>query len=401
MLLGRADGKAPMHLLFVTSIVPDGSLASGYEIANEAIVGALRRAGVRVTTMGLAWPGRRPPEDPDTIVLGESDVRTQAASSLQKVKWLAEAVRGGLSFSSAKVRFVGERAVRDAMRQAGPFDAYVLNSVQFAGAFELCFTDRPTIYVAHNVEAKSARENAENSQDAFQRALFRREAQFLDTLERRLCRQARFVFTLAEEDRVALGVDSDARSAALPLVTRHHAPAPAPRRIDCDAGLIGTWTWQPNRTGLEWFLEHVVPNLPAGFRIRIAGGIAADLVARHPAVEFVGRVPDATAFIRTAAMVPLVSRGGTGVQLKTIETFELGLPSVATSSSLRGIAHRPDNCVVADDPRAFAAAMVAFAGSPPRDLDGRAFHASQLEALDARVRRGLQSLEARGQEAFA
>jgi len=31
-----------MHLLFATSIVPDGALASGYEIANAAIIAALR-----------------------------------------------------------------------------------------------------------------------------------------------------------------------------------------------------------------------------------------------------------------------------------------------------------------------------------------------------------------------
>ena len=40
-----------MHLLFATSIVPDGALASGYEIANGAIIEALRRAGVRVTVI--------------------------------------------------------------------------------------------------------------------------------------------------------------------------------------------------------------------------------------------------------------------------------------------------------------------------------------------------------------
>ena len=240
-----------MHLLFVTSIVPDGSLESGYEIANDAIIEALRRDGARVTVMGLAWPGRRPPESPDTIVLGEMDVRTQTASSLQKIRWLAEAVRMGLTFSSAKLRFVGEKMVREAMRRVGPVDAYVLNSFQFAEAFQNCFSDKPTIYVAHNVEAKSAQENAENSQDPFQRAMFRREAQLLQALERRLCRDARFVFTLADEDRVALGVGTDARSATLPLVTRRRAPVPAPRRIECEAGLIGTWTWHPNRIGLE------------------------------------------------------------------------------------------------------------------------------------------------------
>ncbi|TIP99080.1 MAG: glycosyltransferase, partial [Mesorhizobium sp.] len=79
----------------------------------------------------------------------------------------------------------------------------------------------------------------------------------------------------------------------------------------------------------------------------------------HPGVEFVGRVPDAQAFVRSAAVIPLISTSGSGVQLKTIETFELGLPSVATSHSLRGIDHRPDNCVVTDDPVAFAGALEA------------------------------------------
>ncbi|TIP68947.1 MAG: glycosyltransferase family 1 protein, partial [Mesorhizobium sp.] len=68
----------------------------------------------------------------------------------------------------------------------------------------------------------------------------------------------------------------------------------------------------------------------------------------------------------------LISTSGSGVQLKTIETFELGLPSVATSHSLRGIDHRPDNCVVADDPVAFAGALEA-AVADVRNVDGSAF----------------------------
>jgi hypothetical protein len=391
-----------MHLLFVTSIVPDGSLGSGYEIANEAIVDALRRTGARVTVMGFAWPGRRPADSRDTIVLGEVDVRTDTASSLRKVIWLAEAMSTGLTFSSAKLRCIPRRAVRDAIRSAGPVDGYILNSVQFAGAFEDCFDDRPSIFVAHNVEAKSAAENAETSRDPFQRLLFRREAQLMKGLEERLCRRARFVYTLSEDDRAALGVSSDARSAALPLVTRKSVPKPGARPpIACDAALIGTWTWQPNRVGLEWFLERVMRHVPETFRVRIAGNVPADVEARHPGVSFVGRVPDAAEFVRAAAVVPLVSRGGTGVQLKTIETFELGLPAVATSSALRGIAHRPANCVVADDPKTFAEAMVAAARHPLPAEDGTAFHAAQQAALDRQIRKGLQGMVATGREVTA
>jgi len=390
-----------MHLLFATSIVPDGALASGYEIANAAIIAALRRAGARVTVLGFTWPGKPAADADNTIVLGAVDVRTESAAPLQKLAWVAKAVLSGLTFASVKLRVVSDGEVAAAIERAGPFDGYVLNSVQFAGAFEKLFADRPSIFVAHNVEHRSAEENAEAAGGILQRLLFRREARLLKVMEERLCGRARFVFTLAEEDREALGVASDERSAVLPLVTRTDVPAKnGPRRIDCDAALIGTWTWQPNRIGLDWFLTRVVPHLRPDFRIRIAGGMPSGVTSPHPGVEFVGRVPDAQAFVRTGAVIPLISTAGSGVQLKTIETFELGLPSVATSRSLRGIGHRPENCTVADDPVAFAAALEA-ATANVQDVDGGAFHRRQVRALDAAIRLGLDTLDSVRQEVAA
>ncbi|PAP95212.1 glycosyltransferase [Mesorhizobium wenxiniae] len=390
-----------MHLLFATSIVPDGALASGYEIANAAIIAALRRAGVRVTVIGFTWPGKPASDPQNTIVLGAVDVRTESASSLQKLAWVAKAMLSGLTFASVKLRVVTDSEVRAAVERAGPFDGYVLNSVQFAGAFERLFADRPSIFVAHNVEHRSAQENAAAAGGLLQRLLFRREARLLKALEERLCCRARFVLTLAEEDRSALGVAFDDRSAALPLVTCAGAPVQnEPRRIDCDAALIGTWTWQPNRIGLDWFLKKVVPHLRPDFRVRIAGGAPSGLTSAHPGVEFVGRVPDAQAFVRGAAVIPLISTSGSGVQLKTVETFELGLPSVATSHSLRGIDHRPVNCVVTDDPVAFAGALES-AVADVRDVDGSAFHRRQVMALDAAIRLGLEKLGPVSQEVFA
>ncbi|RWE59253.1 glycosyltransferase family 4 protein [Mesorhizobium sp.] len=390
-----------MHLLFATSIVPDGALASGYEIANAAIIAALRRAGVRVTVIGFTWPGKPASDPQNTIALGAVDVRTESASSLQKLAWVAKAMLSGLTFASVKLRVVTDSEVRAAVERAGPFDGYVLNSVQFAGAFERLFADRPSIFVAHNVEHRSAQENAAAAGGLFQRLLFRREARLLKAMEERLCSRARFVFTLAEEDRSALGVASDDRSAALPLVTCAEAPVQnEPRRIDCDAALIGTWTWQPNRIGLDWFLKNVVPHLRPDFRVRIAGGVPSGLTSAHPGVEFVGRVPDAQAFVRGAAVIPLISTSGSGVQLKTVETFELGLPSVATSHSLRGIDHRPVNCVVTDDPVAFAGALES-AVADVRDIYGSAFHRRQVKALDAAIRLGLEKLGRVRQGVFA
>ena len=390
-----------MHLIFATSIVPDGSPATGYEIANDAIIGALRRAGAKVTVIGFTWPGKAPSDPDNTVVLGEVDVSTDSASALQKVQWLARATASGSTFSSVKLKGVPAAQVAQALADIGPVDGYVLNAVQFAGAFEELFADKPFIFVAHNVEHRSAQENAAAARSPLQRMLYRREARLLEALEARLCERARYVFTLAEEDRAMLGVAGDARSAALPLVTGAAPSRPVVRAVECDAALVGTWTWQPNRIGLDWFLEQVVPRLAPSFRIRIAGRTPADVASPHPGVEFVGRVPDAVAFMRSAAVVPLIARAGTGVQLKTIETFELGLPAVATSSSLRGVDYFPQNCTVADEPEAFARALQHMAASRPADLDGTAFRNAQLLALDTRVRAGLDRLRPSGRKLAA
>lgn len=390
-----------MHLVFATSIVPHGAPATGYEIANAAIIDALRRAGVRVTVLGFTWPGKAPADPKNTVVLGSVDVRTDSASATQKATWLARAVVEGVTFASIKLRTVSRERIRAALRGIGAFDGYVLNSVQFAGAFEGLFDDKPAIFVAHNVEHRSADENAAAARDTMQRYLYRREAKLLEGLERRLCDKASFVFTLAEEDRAELGVSMPGKSTALPMITpasRYH-PA-CPRQPKYDATLIGTWTWQPNRIGLDWFLEEVVPLLPSIFSIAIAGSLPAGMASRHPGVSFVGRVPDAIEFVRSGRVVPLISRAGSGVQLKSIETFELGLPAVATSRSLRGIDNWPQNCLVADDPVEFARHLIQAAASA-HDVDPSRFREEQRVALDSRVELGLAALRGAERRACA
>ena len=160
--------------------------------------------------------------------------------------------------------------MRAALQAIEPFDGYVLNSVQFAGAFEGLFDDKPSIFVAHNVELRSAEENAAAARGLLPEISLPPRGAAARGIERRLCDKAAFVFTLADEDRAALGVDGPGKSAALPLVTPASTPSRRRRSRDpaYDATLIGTWTWQPNRIGLEWFLDKVVPHLPARFHGR-------------------------------------------------------------------------------------------------------------------------------------
>jgi hypothetical protein len=385
----------PLRLAFLTSLIPVARPDTGFEIANAAILSALREAGHQVTAIGFVRPGEVPAEPDRSVVLAEVDIENAAVSKLQQLRWLAAALRFGLPIACAKLRLAGAGRLVEAVRAHGPFDALVLNSVMLPGAFPALPEVAPCILVEHNIEHASARQNARNAGNPVLRRLFAREARLLEAIERGLCRQARFVWTLAEEDRRALGPEAAEKSAVLPLVSGAALPAAVAdgdEPVRFDVGLIGTWTWAPNRIGLEWFLREVCPLLPDDVRIAVAGRVPPDLLA-PPRVTLVGRVPAADQFLRSCRVVALSSRAGTGVQLKTIETMQLGLPAVATTLSCRGFTGLPANFTLADSAPDFAHALAdrvraVRAGSPQR-LDGTVFLARQQAALAAGIAEGL------------
>lgn len=387
----------PLHLVFVTSLVPHAVASTGYEVANAAVIDGLRRAGARVTVIGFTWPRHQAAGDRDMVVLGEVEVRTEGASLRRKIGWVLKSFLTGLTVSSVKLRVIRAASLRKAIAGIGDFDAYILNGVTLPGAFEEVFRNKPSLFVAHNVEHRSAAENALDAKSIVQKLLFRREAHILRKLENRLCAQADFIFTFAEDDGPALGLNAS-RFATVPLVMPGSAADIEPQKVEYDLALIGTWTWHPNRIGLEWFLREVKPLLPQDISIAIAGSAPADLQNAWPGVNFVGRVADATAFVESGRLVPLVSRAGTGVQLKTIETFELGMPSVATAHSIRGIANIPANCTIADRPAEFAQAIrqriEAICSGDAQRLEGEAFRQSQIAGMDAAIGKGLGALAA-------
>lgn len=385
-----------MHLLFLSSLLPDGLATTGFEIANAAIAAAYRRQGVRLTIAGFRREGARPAGDGE-IDLGTIVLENAAASPRQKALWLAGALLSGRPVAAEKLARHTRKALRERLAEAGPVEGYVLNSVQMPIAYPFLSGDRPSIFIAHNVEHRSAEENARNAATPLARLLYRREAGILGRSEAQICREAAVIHTLSEDDRTGLGLAGDRRAVPLALSIGRPCEAADDGRRSHDVGLIGTWSWAPNRVGLDWFLDHVVPLLPDGLSVAIAGRIDGPPPAAPANVRFVGRVADAQDFVRSSRVLALATRGGTGVQLKTIETFEEGLPAVATPAALRGIDALPENVRVADEAAAFAAALVELvekdkAGEPMR-LDGSRFAAAQRAALDAGIGQGLALLE--------
>ncbi|MEM1040422.1 MAG: glycosyltransferase family 4 protein [Pseudomonadota bacterium] len=402
-----------MHIAFFTSLVMDGHPTTGYEIANQAIIDGLRGLGHRVSVIGFRLPRQAVPDDPDTHVLDVLDLENASAGTATKLKFLLRAFRTGLPISASKLTVFPEHRVQATLAKLAPIDVTVFNSYQMAAAFPNLF-DQDSLFLAHNVEHLSACQNAASAAGFLQRRLHGRDARLLAKIERHLCKTARWVWTLSDEDGKTLGIEQGrggTLSLSLPDNVHQTAPhqAPSPQSsfdlatlqpepdhlLLTDIGLIGTWTWEPNRVGLEWFLKRVAPLLPGDLTIKVAGAVP-DGMPKSERVEFLGRVPSASAFLDTVRVVPLVSQGGTGVQLKTIEAFQSGLACVASASSLRGIAHLPRNCRRANDPVTFAAALTDLviqsrSGTNVR-IDGAEFLRGQRIAFEQGLKDGLSTV---------
>jgi glycosyltransferase involved in cell wall biosynthesis len=385
-----------LRLAFLTALIPVARPDTGFEIANAAILDALRAAGHEVVTFGFTRPGETPADPDQAVVIAQTDIENAVVTPGRRLRWIAAALRSGLPVACAKLRLAGAGRLVEAIRARGPFDAIVLNSVMLPGAFPELLTLGPCVLVEHNIEHVSARQSAVHARNPVLRRLFMREARLLERIERRLWQEVRFVWTLAEEDRAALGPSLADRSAVLPLASSGREAsglAAAEPKPAYDVGLIGTWTWTPNFIGLDWFLREVCPLLPADVRVAVAGRLPAGMPPAPPGVTLLGRVPVAADFLRSCRLVALSSRAGTGVQLKTIEALELGLPAVATTLSCRGFTTMPDNVTRADTSEAFARALVtrvaAIRAGDRQRVDGAAFMAQQRAALADGLERGL------------
>lgn len=386
-----------MHCLFISSLLPEPEPRTGFEIANRAILSAFADAGARVTAVGFRRPGGPAPRAGE-ILLGDLAIENAGAGGVRKALWVGKALAANLPVSAAKLRVLSDTALRTRLSSAGAFDALILNSVQMPAAYPFLLDLAPCVFVAHNVEHVSARENAASAASPVSRLLYGREAHLLKRIETRLCARATAVHTLTEADLGPLGLRGDTRALVLPLsVGRAQGPDDGGRAQD--VGLIGTWSWAPNRVGLDWFLREVAPLLPSDITVRVAGAIDGPAPSAPANVAFLGRVPDAQGFVRGSRVVAIATRGGTGVQLKTLEVLEEGMPAVATTPALRGIdGARPANLRIADDPRSFAAALVS-AIAADRDgqavrLDGRAFAQQRRSQAVEAARRSLARLAA-------
>lgn len=345
-----------MHVLYCTTVLPSQRRTGG-EIASQAFVDALRSAGHTVSVLGY-----RRPDDMSPLGLGEALVGVRPIESdsagFRSLAWMMSALLTGRPYSCEKYVSAAYRHKLQTLLVTNPRSLVVIDHAQAAFLVADLPRSQNLVFVAHNVESELYGAQKASQVSRLRGWLVARESKLIGALEMGLASRARQTWVLTEHDAATFK-----RSASNSSVIRCDLPglartASQPLAFDdCwDIGLIGTWTWGANAQGLRWFMERVVPLLPGGLRIAVAGKGADGIV--QPPVNCLGFVPDAMEFMRSSRVVCIPSVAGGGVQIKTIDAIASGRPIVATSIALRGIEAPPNSVVVCDDPERFAACIL-------------------------------------------
>lgn len=174
--------------------------------------------------------------------------------------------------------------------------------------------------------------------------------------------------------------------------TRVFTPPPSPPEHG-PVLFVGSYTHHPNVEAAFWLMERVWPEVTRalpGARVRLVGpGLDArrQVALRALGAELPGRVDDLAAAYRSALVFANPIHSGAGMRGKLLEACASGLPVVSTSLGLEGFAAAPGvECERADEPAAFASALIALLRDPARRAArGRAGRALVSARYDGEV----------------
>ena len=220
-------------------------------------------------------------------------------------------------------------------------------------------------------------------------SIYRREARTLGAFEARAAATA--VATLVVNEReaeIARGLAPSgnvhvlSNGVELDRLRPDTPPSDRARVVFC-----GVMNYAPNDQGMRWFVKEVWPLVKQRSDATLAV-VGADptrsleaICAGDHTIEVTGRVPDVRPWLWESAVAIAPLHVARGVQNKALEAIAAGLPIVLTSAVLEGLPSEvTPACSRADNPGAFAQAVVELLNLPPGARRARA-ECADLSAL--------------------
>ncbi len=385
----------PMNVLWITLADPEPA-TNGQLIYSQGLIEAAVGAGLDLCVVGLSR------HEKSEAPADQRGLTWRLVPERPRARWrclLSVLPRSAQRGSSWPMRQTLRSALAGRAPNGGPWDAVVFDSICAGWALAEVLRHRSAsrfppklVHVAHNCEALVARHIVGESR-GLRRLVKTIDAFKVERLERRLVAEADLVTSNTPDDSRAFAALVAATPAATPvafLPPGYGGPRVAERTIDDRvprrAVIVGSFDWPPKRISLERFLGAAVPAFAAaGIELQVVGEVEAsylaDVRARYPSVDFVGRVADARPYM-AAARIGVVPDLLGGFKLKGLDYVFNRLPIMAMRIALPGMPLQDGRSIgLFDSHEALAEGVVAL-------ID-------DLDALNSRQRAAFAACAAR------
>ncbi|UCG25840.1 MAG: glycosyltransferase [Chloroflexota bacterium] len=373
-----------MRILYLSQLIPNPPDA-GPKVRIYHVLQYLAKAGHEITLVAFR---RESDREEDTAALSHycSSVHTvmMHRSRSQDVKHLAKSLltrqpflisRDSVAAMHRRVRELLARQSFDAIHADQLWMAqYALAASAVNGA-----NGRPKLVLdQHNAVHLIPDRLASGTSNPVKRALLQLESGRLARYELEVCRQFDCVIWVTQEDRAALARLENGRGqiAGQPVIPICVDPAAKPpvcrletaRRIT----FLGGMHWPPNAEGVTWFAKGVWPRVneqvPDAVLTVIGKNPPSSLSGRDlrdANVEAPGYVADLESYLAETAVFIVPLQAGGGMRVKIVDAWSWGLPVVSTTIGAEGLSYVDGgNLFLADDPDAFARAVISLLNEP-------------------------------------
>ena len=320
-------------------------------ILMPSIVDPGARSGASTVTRNLI----RLLESPPLSASVECLAIPRTTGTAHRVRQAVAISRSMLSSMPAKVAYTYSTGFRRrvlARVTSQPADAVIINGSDLLWLESLLPEQLPRFLVVHNIEYELFASQIGGTPKSFplMHGVLQRQYRQLKQSEHEGMRRAGNAIFLSNED-AELVRDADLTSTSIvvpPLFGEHVVRQPRQVRSSSrlELGFLGNLHWWPNREGLSWFLQAVLPRITRPIHLNVFGdGLvpampSGTLVTRHGPIEDVSHAWDACDLM----ICPM--RSGGGVSIKLAEAVFHGMPSLATPFAARGLPLGSDPCLV-------------------------------------------------------
>ena len=319
-------------------------LHSGDRVYSARLIGAVARAGARVTCLGLDNPDE-PSGDRDVL---EPAVDWQVVPGPPRSRLLS--LFGSLPMVGARFATRQYHEMLSRKLATDKYDAVVFDHYSMRWSLPLVqqrARHQPIlIHIAHDYETEVNEEIARNySGDPIRKHLLARNAAKTDDAERAFARNCNLVVTLTQHDSGAF-LKINPRLQTIVLPPGHSGPKQGRRRssstIPRRVIIVGSFTWIAKQMNLERFLEAAAQaflQYEIGFHIvgYVPENLQARLGAKFPWAVFRGFVDDLDREFQEARLAVVPEETGGGFKLKTLDYIFGRVPVAAIDSALNGI----------------------------------------------------------------